>query len=387
MTPIFPLFPHDVFGRYEGHVIGVAIGIAFGFVLERAGFGRASNLAAQFYGGDNRVLKVMFTAIATTAASLGLLSALGLLDLGQLTVPETYLLPQIVGGLLLGAGFVVAGYCPGTGVVAAASGSVDGWVTYLGVMLGTLVFGAAWPLVAGFYGLGGRGSLRLDELLGLPFPVVALAVVAVAVAAFAGAERLEAWLSARRGEPAPVGSPRLRNAVLAGVAVIAAFALVPDASAPAAAAGPFPTIGASELAERVVTAPRTLWVVDLRDRAACAVRTVPGATCRPEGVSDARFLADLPPTRTLVLVTEPGAQPDVSWPGEVRVLEGGWPAFVAEVLTPPAPPSDATSDAIAAYQRRVAVHAYLTGAPPPPAAAVSVKKAAAGPVAKKGGGC
>ena len=110
----FPLFGH--FGPSTGLLIGTVIGIGFGFVLERAGFGRARNLAAQFYLTDLRVLKVMFGAIVTALAGMALLSGVGVLDLSRLTVPETFLWPQLVGGLLLGAGFIISGHCPGTAV-------------------------------------------------------------------------------------------------------------------------------------------------------------------------------------------------------------------------------------------------------------------------------
>ena len=123
---VLPLYPHDVFGFPTGLLLGTLIGFAFGFVLERAGFGNAKNLAAQFYLTDTRVLKVMFSAIATACAGIGLLSGFGVLDLSLLTVPETFIGPHVVGGLLLGIGFIVSGYCPGTGVVAMASGKWDG---------------------------------------------------------------------------------------------------------------------------------------------------------------------------------------------------------------------------------------------------------------------
>ena len=78
---LLPLYPNDVFGFPTGLLLGTLIGFAFGFVLERAGFGNAKNLAAQFYLTDTRVLKVMFSAIATACAGLALLSGLGVLDL------------------------------------------------------------------------------------------------------------------------------------------------------------------------------------------------------------------------------------------------------------------------------------------------------------------
>ena len=67
---LLPLYPNDVFGFPTGLLLGTLVGFAFGFVLERAGFGNAKNLAAQFYLTDTRVLKVMFSAIATACAGI-----------------------------------------------------------------------------------------------------------------------------------------------------------------------------------------------------------------------------------------------------------------------------------------------------------------------------
>lgn len=389
---MFPLQPLGAFGHATGLVLGVLLGMAFGAVLERAGFGRASNLAAQFYGGDNRVFKVMFTGIATTAVSLGLLSAVGVLDMGQVTVPETFLGPQIVGGLLLGAGFVVAGYCPGTGVVAAASGSIDGIVAYVGVIFGTLVFGGAWPMLEGFYLSGGRGSVRLDQLVGLPFSVVAFGVLAMAVVAFLGAERLERWLAVRRNTEAPDQQPGLRTGTLAGVGVVALLAVLSSTSGEAAAEGDgvaASSVDAGSLARRLVDDPRGMWLVDLRDPAACAAARIPGANCRPADDTDGSFVSDLPTTRALVLYGDADVTtPDAArrWGGRVEVLSGGYAAWQRDVLTAPVLPAEPTLAQIEDWRRQSALQAFLTGSSAPPAAVVAPKKAAA-VAAKKGGGC
>jgi hypothetical protein len=90
--------------------VALLIGVAFGFFLERAGFGSARKLVAQFYLTDLSVFKVMFTAIVTAMVGITVLNRIGFLDVGELPLIGTYLVPMIVGGLLLGAGFVVGGY-------------------------------------------------------------------------------------------------------------------------------------------------------------------------------------------------------------------------------------------------------------------------------------
>jgi hypothetical protein len=189
--------------RTLGLALAVLFGVAFGFVLERAGFGRASKLVGQFYGYDMSVLKVIFTAIVTAMAGALILSAVGLFDLASVELRyPTFLWPMVVGGLLLGAGFVVSGYCPGTCVVATASGKLDGLATVGGVVVGTLVYAEMERAMGSFTQAGALGSFTLWQWLGLPAAVVAVGVAAVAVAAFAAATRIERAVNRRAPPPA-----------------------------------------------------------------------------------------------------------------------------------------------------------------------------------------
>jgi len=172
-------------------VVAVAIGIAFGWTLERAGLGSAPKLAGQFYLTDFTVFKVMFSAIVTAMLGAFWLARLGILDLSRVYVPETYLGPQLAGGLLFGAGFVIAGLCPGTSCVAAATGRGDGALVMLGMFAGVLATGLAFAPLRHFYESTARGSLTLPDLLHVPYGVVVAAVVAMALIAFQFAGRLE----------------------------------------------------------------------------------------------------------------------------------------------------------------------------------------------------
>jgi uncharacterized protein len=170
------------------------LGFFFGFFLERAGFSSALKLTGQFYFRDFSVLKVMFSAIVVAMLGLAWLSLLGVVDMGQVYVPDAYLWPQIVGGLLLGAGFIVGGYCPGTSVVAAATGKLDGFFFLAGIFAGIFGFGVVEPAIHDFNGSGLLGPLTLQQLFGTSAGVVAFCVAAVAIAAFAAAEKSEgAW--------------------------------------------------------------------------------------------------------------------------------------------------------------------------------------------------
>ena len=184
-----PFFEFGAIGPRGALFAAVAIGVAFGWALERAGLGSAPKLAGQFYLTDLTVFKVMFSAIVTAMLGAYWLGRLGLLDLSRVYVPETYLLPQLAGGLLFGAGFVVAGLCPGTSCVAAATGRGDGALVIVGMFFGVLTTGLLFEPLRKFYESTSRGSLTLPQLLGVPYGVVVCAVVVVALSAFMAAER------------------------------------------------------------------------------------------------------------------------------------------------------------------------------------------------------
>jgi uncharacterized protein len=170
----------------------LGVGVAFGFALERGGLGSARKLTGQFFLTDLTVFKVMFSAIVTAMLGTFWLGRLGVMDVAFLYVPDTYLPAQIVGGAIFGAGFAVAGLCPGTSCVAAASGRGDGAMVVAGLFAGVVVCGLGFPLVEHLYNSGARGAWTLPQLFHVPYGVVVFAVVLVALAGFAAAERIEA---------------------------------------------------------------------------------------------------------------------------------------------------------------------------------------------------
>lgn len=186
-----PWFKYGLFGDEISLVVAVLIGIGFGFFLEQAGFGSARKLTAQFYLSDLSVFKVMFTAIVTAMLGGFYLAWAGFLDLSLVYLAPTYLWPQLVGGLVLGAGFVIGGYCPGTSVVAMVSGKLDAWLFALGVVVGIFVFGELYPAIEGFFYSGDLGPVTLPEIFGVRYGLVVLAVVLMALLGFVGAKALE----------------------------------------------------------------------------------------------------------------------------------------------------------------------------------------------------
>jgi hypothetical protein len=210
-------------------LLPIGVGIAFGVALERAGLGNAKKLTGQFYFTDFTVFKVMFSAIVTAMLGLFWCSRAGWVDLNALAMPETYLRPQLVGGLVFGAGFALAGLCPGTSCVAAASGRGDGVAVVGGMFTGVLTSGLAFPLLLDFYDSDARGAWTLPSLLHLSYGSVVLLVAIVALLGFIGAEAIEKGARFTRARAAAV-------ALVLIVAALAAISRTPVNPATAAAA-------------------------------------------------------------------------------------------------------------------------------------------------------
>jgi len=195
-----PFFKFGLFSSDVSLIIAFVIGIGFGFMLERGGFGSAKILAAQFYFSNMRVLKVMFSAIVTAMIGIYFLSVIGFMDLSLIYVSNTYIIPQVLGGLILGVGFVIGGYCPGTSMVAFSTGKIDGFVYVLGLFAGIFVFGEMFPLFTNFYYSTDMGSVTIPSFLGLSYGLVVFLVILMAIGAFAAAEWSEKKFADRNPE-------------------------------------------------------------------------------------------------------------------------------------------------------------------------------------------
>ena len=215
----FPLPLTELLGQYGSYFIYLLVGLAFGATLETAGFGNSKKLAAQFYFKDLTVFKVMFTAIIVAMTLIFLSSAAGLLDYSLIWVPPTYLWPGIVGGLIMGAGFIVGGFCPGTSLVGMATGKVDGLFFVLGVLSGIFLFGETVANFAVFFESSYMGRFTLPEMLGISYGTVVLLVVAAALLMFFGAEKIEQFMGGETAQSAP------RWATVASAALVALAAL------------------------------------------------------------------------------------------------------------------------------------------------------------------
>jgi rhodanese-related sulfurtransferase/uncharacterized membrane protein YedE/YeeE len=207
-------------GKVGAYAIYLLIGVAFGITLEVAGFANSRKLANQFYLRDMTVLKVMFTGIITAMVLIFLTSAVGLLSYNDIYVNPTYLWPGIVGGLIMGVGFILGGFCPGTSLVALASLKVDGWFFFFGTLVGVFLFGESVSQFNDFFHSSYMGRFILPEWLGISTGATVVLIVLAALVAFWLAEKAEAAFGPGRSDAQPMGGG-LRLASIGGLVVLA----------------------------------------------------------------------------------------------------------------------------------------------------------------------
>nr|WP_319998788.1 YeeE/YedE thiosulfate transporter family protein [uncultured Draconibacterium sp.] len=179
-----PLIPNGVIGGGWDFVIAILLGVAFGFILEASGFSSSRNLAGVFYGYNFVVLRVFFTALIVAMVGLLYFDYVGWLNLSQIFILPTFLTPMIVGGIIMGVGFVLGGFCPGTSFTGIAIGKLDAVFFAIGLYLGIFGFSLAYPLFEDFFTSGDLGNVTLMEITGIPAPYFAVAFTVVALTAF-----------------------------------------------------------------------------------------------------------------------------------------------------------------------------------------------------------
>lgn len=333
-------------------IVSLLIGVAFGAVLESAGFGDSRRLAGQFYLRDMTVLKVMFGAIVTAATLLVLGSAFGWIDMPRVFVNPTYLPSQIVGGLIMGVGFIIGGFCPGTSVVASSTLKVDGLVFLVGVATGIFAFGEWLPGFETFYESGALGRFTIGDWLGIDNGWALVGVVLMALAMFYGAEVAEAVFG--RGQTLAdvplVPRHPLRTAGAVGLftlAIVAAWRGQPDAEERWAAVAP----KAQPMLDGRTVHAHPLEIVQLRQNAGLYVHVLdvrPEASYNtfhlkdawhtpPETFDDPTFyrrLAALPPNTVLIVMGQGEAEATAAWKRlqaervpNAYIAEGGYNAW------------------------------------------------------------
>ena len=141
-----PLIPNGIISGEWDFVIAILLGVAFGFILEASGFSSSRNITGVFYGYNFVVLRVFFTAVIVAMVGLMYFDFFGWIDLSKIFILPTYLTPMIIGGVIMGFGFIIGGFCPGTSFTAIAIGKIDAIVFTAGLFLGIFLFSESFPL-------------------------------------------------------------------------------------------------------------------------------------------------------------------------------------------------------------------------------------------------
>lgn len=160
-------------------VIGLLIGVAFGFALQKGGVTRYDVIIAQLLLTDFTVVKIMLTAVVTGMIGVHVLKSAGL---AQLHPKPGSVGSTVIGGLLFGVGFGLLGYCPGTVAGAVGQGSLDGlFGGVVGIVIGAGLFAAVYHRIHDtILSKGDFGEITLPELLKVSHWKVAIPV-AVAI--------------------------------------------------------------------------------------------------------------------------------------------------------------------------------------------------------------
>lgn len=144
-------------------VIGLCIGIVFGFLLQKGGATQYDVIIGQLLFTDFTVVKIMLSAVITGMVGVHLLRSLGL---AQLHPKPGSWGSSAIGGLIFGVGFGTLGYCPGTVAGAVGQGSLDAlFGGVVGILIGAGLFAVFYPrLSQGILRKGDFGELTLPQL-------------------------------------------------------------------------------------------------------------------------------------------------------------------------------------------------------------------------------
>ncbi|HOX40135.1 MAG TPA: rhodanese-like domain-containing protein [Candidatus Brocadiia bacterium] len=374
------------------------IGIFFGLSLERAGFGSSKRLAGIFYFRDMTVLKVMFTGLLTAMIGLSYFIALGLVPPDGVYMMPTIYGAQIVGGLIFGVGFVMGGWCPGTAVVGLASGSMDAFVFLGGAAAGSALFSETYGWMKPLASAGEAGVKMAYDGIGTSKAGFAFAFTLCAIACFWGSEYIE---KVRSGKGEYFNTPFLRAFCVAMVVAAGGLFLFPEATTSAGARQTATAIDSPseiallqeiadgkdhispvELADRLISNPSSVMLVDVRSAEEFAAFHIKGAVNAP--LPDLPAVVSARPAGAIVVLCSNGmvhpaqARDALDRLGyrDVYILTDGIDGFIRTCLKPaslrPEPVSVEMAGRIRAWRAWYLDEGH---APPAPSAASAVSQA------------
>ena len=153
-----------VFGIKVQLLLGLVMGVIFGFLLQKGGATKYDVIVGQLLLTDFTVLKIMLSAVAVGMVGVYFMKNKGWVKLHP---KKGSVGKNVIGGLIFGAGFAILGYCPGTIAGAVGNGYLDAVVGGVaGIMIGAGIFAAHYPhLNKTILQKGDYGDVSLPELL------------------------------------------------------------------------------------------------------------------------------------------------------------------------------------------------------------------------------
>lgn len=152
-------------------LLGLLTGVAFGFIIQRVGASQYDNILKSLLWRDTTIIKFMAVALTTTLITT---QTLALWIPMHFAIKALYVWGVLLGGLIFGVGFALAGYCPGTAVVGIAEIKKDAAMVVLGGMVGAYTFILSYSWLAKYLiAPMNLGKLTWPTMLGVAPIIVA----------------------------------------------------------------------------------------------------------------------------------------------------------------------------------------------------------------------
>lgn len=144
-------------------LLAIILGFIFGFILQKIGATNPQKIINMLRLKDFHLMKAILLGIGFSSLLVFLMLTVGILDNSHLSVKSAYI-GVFVGGMIFSLGWVLAAFCPGTGVVAAATGRKDAWFFIGGGLVGAFIYMLLFEYIKPtilFESLGGKITLAV----------------------------------------------------------------------------------------------------------------------------------------------------------------------------------------------------------------------------------
>ncbi|OQA97294.1 MAG: molybdopterin biosynthesis protein MoeB [Bacteroidetes bacterium ADurb.Bin217] len=346
-----PLAGQGLISPEFDYILALLIGIAFGFVLEQSGFSSAKRLAGLFYGREFVVLRVFFTAAITTVIGVILMEHFGMLDMNLVYIQPTFTWSAIVGGVIMGIGFLFGGFCPGTSLCAVSIGKIDAIFFFGGLFIGVFLFAEMYPIFEPLYHAQDLGGIFVFDSLGMSRGLFAALLIVMAVMAFVVTYFIEQYIL-KKPKQFNLAFIKSKPYHVAAIAVAMVFALIvgitPTRSQKIMAQAQecqqksdFSYMSSVELAYKLLNPDNQTLYIDIRNADDFVKLALPKTVNIPFASITNRewedFLGDATKKKVLIAHTEEQAQQAACVMQQlgykhIQLLRGGFSEFEATII-------------------------------------------------------